>query len=207
MRGLLAILDFFRVTYTRVGGGKPLRRFSLGLIVLLAPLASDMSFAIEDLNEKNPGLFQSAGAYAQVYSMFNSGLAAGMMAGPPIASLIYSKTQLGNHEFGPSRHMRARQWYVQKRFLLSKTSKSSVLLWKQLTSCQILFTGRPCRWIEFRYVEGGTWGLGGGGGGGVEGAISGCLYVIKIFGCISKIKKDCYIQQGLDNFRVMACLR
>ena len=30
-------------------------------------------------------------------------------------------------------------------------------------------------------------------GGGGEGAISGCLYVIKIFGFISKIKKDCYI--------------
>ena len=60
--------------------------------MLLAPLASDLSFAVEDLNEKNPGLFQSSSAYAQVYSMFNSGLAAGMMAGPPVASLIYSKT-------------------------------------------------------------------------------------------------------------------
>lgn len=60
--------------------------------MFLAPLASDISFAVEDLDEKNPGLFQSAGAYTQVYSMFNSGLAAGMLAGPPIASLIYSKT-------------------------------------------------------------------------------------------------------------------
>lgn len=64
----------------------------LGLNVLLAPLASDLSFAVEDLNEENPGLFQSAGAYAQAYSMFNSGLAAGMMAGPPFASFIYTRT-------------------------------------------------------------------------------------------------------------------
>lgn len=64
----------------------------LGLNVLLAPLASDLSFAVEDLNEENPGLFQSAGAYAQVYSMFNGGLAAGMMAGPPFASFIFTKT-------------------------------------------------------------------------------------------------------------------
>ena len=28
----------------------------LGLYVLLAPLASDLSFAVEDLNEENPGL-------------------------------------------------------------------------------------------------------------------------------------------------------
>lgn len=64
----------------------------LGLNVLLAPLASDLSFAVEDLNEENPGLFQSAGAYAQAYSMFNSGLAAGMMFGPPFASFIYTRT-------------------------------------------------------------------------------------------------------------------
>lgn len=64
----------------------------LGLNVLLAPLASDLSFAVEDLNEENPGLFQSAGAYAQAYSMFNSGLAAGMMVGPPFASFIYTRT-------------------------------------------------------------------------------------------------------------------
>lgn len=75
-------------------GENPIRLFflGLGLNVLLAPLASDLSFAVEDLDEENPGLFQSAGAYAQVYSMFNSGMAAGMMAGPPVASLIYSKT-------------------------------------------------------------------------------------------------------------------
>lgn len=64
----------------------------LGLNFLLAPLASDLSFAVENLNKENPGLFQSAGAYAQAYSMFNGGLAAGMMFGPPFSSFIYTRT-------------------------------------------------------------------------------------------------------------------
>ena len=64
----------------------------IGLNVLLAPLASDMSFVVEQLSEENPGLLDSAGAYAQAYSIFNSGLAAGMVAGPLWAGFVYSKT-------------------------------------------------------------------------------------------------------------------
>ena len=64
----------------------------IGLNVLLAPLASDMSFVVEQLSEENPGLLDSAGAYAQAYSIFNSGLAAGLVIGPLWAGFIYSKT-------------------------------------------------------------------------------------------------------------------
>lgn len=63
-----------------------------GLNLLLAPLASEMDFVVQELNEENPALLGSAGAYAQAYSMFNGGLAAGMLAGPPWAGFIYSKT-------------------------------------------------------------------------------------------------------------------
>lgn len=60
--------------------------------MLLAPLASEMSFVVDDYAQEFPGAMGSSKAYAQAYSLFNCALAGGQFIGPALSGLIYHKT-------------------------------------------------------------------------------------------------------------------
>ncbi|KAG6986703.1 hypothetical protein G7Y79_00073g098020 [Physcia stellaris] len=66
-----------------------------GLNMLLAPLASEMSFVVDDYAGEFPGAMGSSKAYAQTYSLFNCALAGGQFIGPALSGLIYHKTNWG----------------------------------------------------------------------------------------------------------------
>ena len=51
-------------------------------VVSSTPLAVDLSRAIEDMERQQPGLFGGASVYAQVFSLYTSASAAGILIGP-----------------------------------------------------------------------------------------------------------------------------
>ena len=55
----------------------------------MSPLASDLSFVVEELERESPGLFGEAGAYAQAYALFNCAMAAATIVGPVWAGYAY----------------------------------------------------------------------------------------------------------------------
>ena len=55
----------------------------------MSPLASDLSFTVEELERESPGLFGEAGAYAQAYALFNCAMAAATVVGPVWAGYAY----------------------------------------------------------------------------------------------------------------------
>lgn len=63
-----------------------------GLNMLLAPLASEMSFVVEEHDEEQPGTVGGSKSYAQAYSLFNCGLAGGQLVEPTLAGLPYHQT-------------------------------------------------------------------------------------------------------------------
>ncbi|KAL9579163.1 MAG: hypothetical protein Q9212_005266 [Teloschistes hypoglaucus] len=63
-----------------------------GLNMLLAPLASEMSFVVEEHGKKQPGTMGGSKSYAQAYSLFNCALAGGQLVGPTLAGLLYHQT-------------------------------------------------------------------------------------------------------------------
>lgn len=71
---------------------KPTLSLGIGVNFIIGPLASDMSFVVEDLTREQPELFGKAGAYAQAYSFFASAMAAGVMFGPAVAGVLYKNT-------------------------------------------------------------------------------------------------------------------
>ena len=60
--------------------------------MLLAPLASEIPFIVEEHGRKSPGAMESSRSYAQAYSLFNCALAGGQMLGPALAGLLYHQT-------------------------------------------------------------------------------------------------------------------
>ena len=62
-----------------------------GLNMLLAPLASEMSFVVEESEQEFPGTMGSSKAYAQAYSLFNCALAGGQLIGPTLSGIIYQQ--------------------------------------------------------------------------------------------------------------------
>ena len=64
----------------------------VGVNFIIGPLASEMSFVVEDLTREQPELFGKAGAYAQAYSFFAAAMAAGVMFGPAVAGVLYKTT-------------------------------------------------------------------------------------------------------------------
>ena len=55
----------------------------------MSPLASDLTFTVEELERERPGLFGEAGAYAQAFALFNCAQAAGTIVGPVWAGYAY----------------------------------------------------------------------------------------------------------------------
>ncbi|TVY80749.1 putative MFS-type transporter, partial [Lachnellula suecica] len=53
-------------------------------ILIVAPVGSDLSTAVEKMDEDDPGVFGPGGAYGQVFALFNCAMAAATMFGPVV---------------------------------------------------------------------------------------------------------------------------
>lgn len=56
-----------------------------------SPLGVDLTRAVESMELDQPGIFGSGGAYAQVFALFTSATAGGVLAGPVWTSFAYGK--------------------------------------------------------------------------------------------------------------------
>ncbi|TVY49025.1 putative MFS-type transporter [Lachnellula occidentalis] len=57
-------------------------------ILIVAPVAADLSTCVEEMEEDQPGIFGPGGAYGQVFALFNCSMAAATMFGPIVAGAI-----------------------------------------------------------------------------------------------------------------------
>ncbi|TGO09431.1 hypothetical protein BTUL_0166g00290 [Botrytis tulipae] len=63
------------------------------LILIVAPVAADLSLVVGEIEIANPGKFGPGGAYAQAYALFNCSMAAATIFGPVFAGALI--TQFG----------------------------------------------------------------------------------------------------------------
>ena len=63
----------------------------MGLNMILTPVFSEVTYAIEALEAKDPGLFGKKGAYAQAFGLMNVSYAAGSLVGPLVGGLLVGK--------------------------------------------------------------------------------------------------------------------
>ncbi|TEY82600.1 hypothetical protein BOTCAL_0028g00210 [Botryotinia calthae] len=63
------------------------------LILIVAPVAADLSLVVGEIEIANPGKFGTGGAYAQAYALFNCSMAAATIFGPVFAGALI--TQFG----------------------------------------------------------------------------------------------------------------
>lgn len=60
-------------------------------VVSSSPLGVDLTRAVESMEFDRPGIFGSGGAYAQVFALFTSASAGGVLLGPAWTSFAYGK--------------------------------------------------------------------------------------------------------------------
>lgn len=58
------------------------------LTLIISPLAADISFAVDEMEIKDPGCFGDKGAYAQAYALFNCSMAAACVVGPLLTGAL-----------------------------------------------------------------------------------------------------------------------
>ncbi|KAG0648064.1 putative MFS-type transporter [Hyphodiscus hymeniophilus] len=58
------------------------------LILIVAPVAADLSVVVEEKEEEQPGIFGPGGAYAQAFALFNCSMAAATLFGPVFAGAL-----------------------------------------------------------------------------------------------------------------------
>ncbi|QSZ31686.1 hypothetical protein DSL72_001253 [Monilinia vaccinii-corymbosi] len=61
------------------------------LILIVAPVAADLSLVVGEIERDNPGKFGPGGAYAQAYALFNCSMAAATIFGPVFSGAIITK--------------------------------------------------------------------------------------------------------------------
>lgn len=67
----------------------------LALAMVMTPLAADLSFATDKIEEAEPGVFGPRGAYGQVYALFNISMASAAVVGPIIGGALREKLGWG----------------------------------------------------------------------------------------------------------------
>ncbi|KAL8636949.1 MAG: hypothetical protein Q9228_005723, partial [Teloschistes exilis] len=65
----------------------------LGINALLTSLVTDMSFAVERLEEENPGLGEEHGIFIEAYALVDITFGLGLVLGPLVSGLLYEKTE------------------------------------------------------------------------------------------------------------------
>ena len=61
------------------------------LILIVSPLAADLSVVVEEKEKENPGIFGPGGAYAQAFALFNCSMAAATLFGPVFAGALMDR--------------------------------------------------------------------------------------------------------------------
>ncbi|CAD6450801.1 0393c4d8-d7af-4f58-aa68-537893771d0a [Sclerotinia trifoliorum] len=61
------------------------------LILIVAPVAADLSLVVGEIGIENPGKFGPGGAYAQAYALFNCSMAAATIFGPVFAGALITQ--------------------------------------------------------------------------------------------------------------------
>lgn len=72
---------------------KPRGLYNIGFafVMMISPLAADLTAAVITMEKENPGIFGNSGAYAQVYALFTCAIGAGVLAGPAWVSFAYDR--------------------------------------------------------------------------------------------------------------------
>lgn len=60
----------------------------LTLILIVSPVAADLSAVVEEEEKSNPGKFGPGGAYAQAFALFNCAMAAATFFGPVVGGAL-----------------------------------------------------------------------------------------------------------------------
>lgn len=58
------------------------------LILIVSPVAADLSAVVEEKEKNDPGIFGPGGAYAQAFALFNCSMAAATLFGPVVAGTL-----------------------------------------------------------------------------------------------------------------------
>ncbi|KAI4193064.1 MAG: hypothetical protein LQ350_008488, partial [Teloschistes chrysophthalmus] len=66
-----------------------------GINAFLTSLVTDMSFAVEQLEQENPGLGGGNGVFTEAYALVDITFGLGLVIGPLISGLLYEKTNWG----------------------------------------------------------------------------------------------------------------
>ena len=63
---------------------KPRGLYSMrfAFVMMISPLAADLTAAVIAMEKEHPGIFGKSGAYAQVYALFTCAIGARVLAGP-----------------------------------------------------------------------------------------------------------------------------
>ena len=65
------------------------------LILIVSPLAADLSAVVEEKEKTDPGIFGPGGAYAQAFALFNCSMAAATLFGPVAAGALIERYDWG----------------------------------------------------------------------------------------------------------------
>ncbi|KAL8814605.1 MAG: hypothetical protein Q9223_006183 [Gallowayella weberi] len=63
----------------------------LSLILIVSPVAADLSAVVEEKEQLEPDAFGPGGAYAQAFALFNCSMAAGTLFGPVVAGALIDR--------------------------------------------------------------------------------------------------------------------
>lgn len=65
------------------------------LILIVSPVAADLSVVVEEKEKHDPGIFGPGGAYAQAFALFNCSMAAATLFGPVVAGSLIERYDWG----------------------------------------------------------------------------------------------------------------
>ena len=54
----------------------------------MSPLAAELTFIVEAIEQENPGIFGQSGAYGQAFALLTCAMATGTMLGPPFSGVL-----------------------------------------------------------------------------------------------------------------------
>lgn len=71
------------------------RTLGFTLILIVSPVAADLSTVVEEKEKADPDAFGPGGAYAQAFALFNCSMAAATLFGPVVAGALVERYDWG----------------------------------------------------------------------------------------------------------------
>lgn len=78
-----------------VPGADPIPSIGFTLILIVSPVAADLSYVVEEKEKADPDVFGPRGAYAQAFALFNCAMAAATLFGPVVAGTLRERYDWG----------------------------------------------------------------------------------------------------------------